>query len=121
MTSVAVGLGGLGAGRQAGRVEAQAHRAALLLHVPLVGHEVDHRGVGEEVELGRVGVLRTDHVAGELDDAALEAQAQAQVGHLPLARVAGGQHLALDAAMAEAARHEHAGHAREVLGVVLRA
>ena len=33
----------LGAGRELGRVEAQAHRAALVLHVALVGHEVDDR------------------------------------------------------------------------------
>ena len=53
---VAVGLGGLRAGRQPRRVEAQAHRAALVLHLALVGHEVDHRRAGEQVELGRVGV-----------------------------------------------------------------
>ena len=40
------------------RVEAEAHRAALVLHVALVGHEVDHRVLGEHVELGRVGVRR---------------------------------------------------------------
>ena len=67
--------------------------------------------VGEEVELGRVGVRCADHVAGELDDAALQAQAQPEVGHPVLARVARGEDLALDAAMAEAAGHEHAGGA----------
>ncbi len=45
--------------------------------------------------------------------AALEAKAQAKVWHAMLAGVAGGEHLALDAAMAEAARHEDAGNAVE--------
>jgi hypothetical protein len=38
----------------------------------------------------------------------LHAEADAQVGHAPLARVFGRQDLALDAAAAKAARHEHA-------------
>ncbi len=55
---LAVDRGRLRAGRQLGRVEAEAHRAALVLHVALVGHEVDDRVLGEHVELGRVGVAR---------------------------------------------------------------
>ena len=50
-----------------------------------------------------------DDLAGELDDRALQAEAQAEVRDAVLARVAGGQDLALDAAMAEAARDEDAG------------
>ena len=53
---LAVDRGGLRAGRQLGRIEAEAHRAALVLHLALVGHEVDDGVLGEHVELGRVGV-----------------------------------------------------------------
>ena len=44
--------------RQPGRILAEPHRAAFLLHVPLVGHEVDDGVLGEQVELGGVGVGR---------------------------------------------------------------
>ena len=117
---LAVDRGGLGPGCELGRVEAQAHRPALVLHVPLVRHEVDDRMLGEHVELGRIGVLRADHVPRELDDRALQAQAQTQVRDAPLTRVVGGQDLAFDAAMAEAARDEHAGDTRQSICDVLR-
>ena len=53
--------------------------------------------------------------ARELDDAALEAEAQAEVRDPVLAGVVGGKDLALDPAVAEAARHEDAGRAVELL------
>ena len=60
------------------------------------------------------------HLAGELDDGALQPQAQAEVRDAPIAGVVGREDLALDAAMAEAARDEDAGHAvergRDVVG-----
>ena len=110
---LAVDGGSLRAGREPGRVEPEAHRPALVLELALVGHEVDHRVLGEHVELGRVGVLRADDLAGELDDRALEAKAQAEIGDVVVAREVGGKDLALDAAMAEAARHEDPGRALE--------
>ena len=116
---LAVDRGGLRAGRQPGRIEAEAHRAALVLHVALVGHEVDDRVLGEHVELGRVGVLRADDLAGELDDRALEPEAQAEVRDPVVAGVVRGEDLALDAAMAEAARDEDAGDAVEPVVEVL--
>ena len=51
-------------------------------------------------------------MAGELDDRALQAQAEAQVRDPVLAGVARGEDLALDPAVAEAARDEDAGRAR---------
>ena len=116
---LAVDRGGLRAGRQLGRVEAEAHRAALVLHVALVGHEVDDRVLGEHVELGRVGVRGADDLARELDDRALQAEAQAEVRDAVVAGVVGGEDLALDAAMAEAARDQDAGGAVEPLVDVL--
>ena len=60
-----------------------------------------------------------DDVARELDDRALETEAQAEVRDLVFARVVGGEDLALDAAMAEAAGHEDAGRALEAFVDVL--
>ena len=117
---LAVDRSRLRAGRQPRRVQPQPHRPALVLHVALVGHEVDHGVLGEHVELGRVGVRRADHVAGELDDRALQPEAQAEVRDAVVARVVGGEDLALDAAMAEAARDQDTGDAIErVVDVLL--
>ena len=60
------------------------------------------------VHLRRVGVLQADDVAGELDHGALQAQADAEEGNLLLAGKADGLDLAADAAIVEAARHQHA-------------
>ena len=49
-------------------------------------------------------------MAGELDDGDLHAQTDAQEGDLLFSGVADGHDLALDAAPAEAARHQHAIH-----------
>jgi hypothetical protein len=97
---------GLGAGLEPRRVQPEAHRAALVLHVPLVGHEVDHRVLGEHVELGRVDVLRADHLPSELDHGALETEAQPEIRNPVVAGEMGSEDLALDAAVAEAARDE---------------
>src|SRR4029079_5437673 len=104
-----VDRGSLRAGCQLGQIEAEAHRAALVLHLALVGHEVDDRVVGEHVELGRVGVASPDDLAGELDDRALETQAEAQIRDAVFASEVGSKDLALDPAMAETARDEDAG------------
>ena len=112
---LAVDRGGLRARRQLGRIEAEAHGATLVLHLALVGHEVDHRVVGEHVELGRVGVAGADDLAGELDDRALQPEAQAEVRDAMVTGVVGGEDLALDAAVAEAARDEDAGDPVEPL------
>ena len=61
-------------------------------------------------ELGGVGSIALEHVAGEFDDHDLHAQAEPQVGHPLLAGVAGGPNLPLDGPFAEAARHHNAVH-----------
>ena len=77
--------------------------------------------LGEHVELGRVRVLRAGDLAGELDDRALEAEAQPEVRDLVVAGVVRREDLALDAAMAEAARDEDAGRSLEpAVEVLLR-
>ena len=103
---LAVDRARLRARQQLGRVQAQAHRAALVLEVALVGHEVDDRVRREHVELGRVDVVRLQDLARELDDRALQAEAQAEVRDPVVAREVRREDLALDAPMAEAAGHE---------------
>ena len=116
---LAVDRRGLRARGEARRIQTQPHRAALVLHVALVGHEVDHRVLGEHVELGRVGIARADDVAGELDDRALQPKAQTEVRDAVIPGVVGSEDLALDPTMAEPAGHEDAGHARQRVGDVL--
>ena len=58
------------------------------------------------VELERVRALEAEHVAGELDDRHLQAEADPEERDLVLARVADREDLALGAAHAEAARDQ---------------
>jgi hypothetical protein len=70
-----------------------------------------------------VTVVETHHVARELDDRHLHAEADAEERCPGLARRPDGLHHALDAAHAEAARHEHAveaGRSSRARGVVKR-
>ena len=76
-------------------------------------HQRDHRVRGVLVELERVGAREPEHVARELDHRHLQAEADAEEGDLLLARVAHRGDLALGAAHAEAAGHQHRVHAGE--------
>ena len=78
-------------------------RAVAVL--PLVDQR-DHRVRRLGLELGAVGVGKAGLVARDLDRGDLHAQADAEVGQLVLAGELGGEDLALDAALAEAAGHE---------------
>ena len=98
----------------------EAHGAAevagavdeLLLLLDRRDHRLDRVGV----ELGRPGLAEAGDVAGVLDDHALQAQAQAEGRDAVGAGVAQRAELALDAAHAEAARHQHGVDVGEVLG-----
>ncbi len=72
--------------------------------------------VARGVELARVGLGPADHVARELDGRDLHAEAQPEVGNAALARVAHRRDLALDAALAETAGHQHAVDVAQQLG-----
>ena len=72
----------------------------------------------ERVELGRVGVIRTESRARELDDHALHAHAEAERRHTALAAEAGRLHFALDAPVSEAARNDDAVEADERFDVI---
>ena len=112
----AVGGARPGARDQVHRLAAQAHGAAHVGDALLLGQQVDHREGRLLVELPGVGAGHAADRARELDHRALHAQADAQVGHAVLATVLDGLDLALDAAHAEAARHDHAVGAAEALG-----
>ena len=93
----AIGGAGPAPRGQGAVVRAQAHRTALGHDAFLGLHEVNHWVLGLGRELGRMGVREPEHVARELDDGDLHAEAEAVIGHLPLAGEPGGNDLALDA------------------------
>ena len=85
---LAVGLVRVRAGAQLDGLGAQAHRAAHVLDVLLLGEQVDDRVQRVRVELGRVRAVHVADVAGELDDGALHAEADAEERRARLAGVA---------------------------------
>src|SRR5581483_6238559 len=86
---------------------------------PLVGNRVllvehAHHGVTAiAVELGAIGVRQADHIAGELDDGTLQAQADAEERDLALASIADSLDLALAATIIEAAGNQDTVHAAQ--------
>src|SRR5262249_60246328 len=85
----------------------------------LLLEQAHHRVPAVAVDLGGVGVLQPDDVPPELDHGALQAQADAEERDGPLAGEADGLDLAGDAAVAEAARHQHAiDAAQDALGAL---
>jgi len=85
---LAVGGGGDRSRHEVTGLGAQAHRAAEVRHVLLLGQQVDDRVDGGRVELGGVRALKAAHVARELDDGALQPQADPEERHALLAGVA---------------------------------
>src|SRR5262249_44652487 len=110
---VAVGLVGQAALDQLARVRPQAHGAAFFGDGVLLVEHAHHRMRTIAVEFGAIGVAQADDVAGELDDRALQAQADAEEGDAAFAGVADGVDLAAGTAVVEAARHQDAVHAAE--------
>src|SRR5207247_9864718 len=97
-------------------LRAQAHGAAevrllvaafdlAVLGLPL-GDERDHRMRRVGIEFGRIRAFEADLVARDLDRGDLHAEADAEVRNLAFAGVLHRGDLALDAALAEAARDE---------------
>src|SRR4030095_1587063 len=103
---LSVDLRGGGALAQQHRVESEPHGAALVLDVALLGQQVDHVVRRRGIELGGIGALEPAHVARVLDHRALHAEADPEIGHALLARVADGLDLPLDAPAPEAAGHQ---------------
>src|SRR5439155_21258210 len=109
----AVRFARLRARAQAANVFAQAHGAALVDDAALLVEERDYGVRGLGVELCRVGIVGIEVGAGELDRHDVQAEAEAQVGNVVESGVTGGLHLALDAALAEAAGHDYAVRLRQ--------
>ncbi len=84
---LSVGRDGLRPGDDLRGRRAQAHRAAHVGDLLLLGQQVDDRVLRGRVELRGVGALHAGDVAGELGHRHLQTQAEAQVGDLVLARV----------------------------------
>src|SRR5699024_260561 len=87
-----VRLGDDAAGQQLGRVQPETHGASQIPVTGdvglLLGHGGYHRVGGVGVELRGVRVADARDGARELDDHALQTQAQAKCGDVPLAGVA---------------------------------
>src|SRR5436190_5764180 len=110
-----VGLRGSRSGDEMARLRPEPHRGPHVRHVLLLREEVDHRVRRRRIELRGVRALQPTHVASELHDGALEAEADAEERHPLFPRVADRLDLALDAPDAEAAGNKHAVDAREDL------
>ena len=89
------------------RISPQAHCTSLVLDVLLREHEVDDGMLCLVIEFCRMGVCHAADVTRKLDDGALHAEAQSEERNRVLTRVLHGANLALDAAVAEAARHKY--------------
>ncbi len=100
-------------------VFAQAHGAALGQVALLVGHQVDDVVGAVGLELAGIGVRVPGHMAGELHDHDLHAQADAEVGDLLFPGIAGGLDHALHAPVAEPAGQDDAVHAGQLLGAAV--
>src|SRR5438128_735477 len=108
------------------RIEAEAHRPALVGDRALLGQEVDEVVGGVGLEFRGVGAVQAADVARVLDHRALHPETDPEVRHAPLACVADRLDLALDPPVAEAAGHQDAvdvgegrvgAHLLDVLGV----
>ena len=115
----AIGLVGPRALGQTAFVAAQTHGAALVGDGLLVFHDVDDRIGRGVIHLERIGAVEVEHVARELDHRHLHAETYSEERDVVLAGMAHGIHLAVDAAMTEAGRHDDAVEAGELVGHVL--
>src|SRR5690242_2817334 len=75
------------AGLDHARIRAQAHRAALLIDVLLLFHDVDNRVGRALVDFARVGALEPQYVARVLDHHHLQAKTDTENRHSILTRV----------------------------------
>ena len=83
------------------RILAQSHRAALVRHVPLGLHEVDHGVRRRWIKLAGMGPFQAEHIARKLDGHALQPETETKARHLVLPSKAGRRDLSLDTALAK--------------------
>src|SRR5580704_11536760 len=94
---------------------AQPHGAAKFLHAPQLAQFVDHPMRSRRIELARIGICQSAHVASELDASRLHPQTDSEVRNLLLPRIANRNQHALDAAFAKAAGHQNPVVIRELI------
>ena len=111
----AVGVGHSGAGSQHCVVGAESHRAALVGHLTLIVHEIDHRMTGGRVELGGIRVGEAHDVSSELDGHRVQSETEPETGQTALAGVPGRLDLALEPAGAESTGNHQAIELRETI------
>src|SRR5438105_2558356 len=104
----AVGLVSLAGLDQRARVRAEPHGAAQVGDGVLLVEQADDGMAAVLIDLGRIGIVETDDVAGKFDHAALQTQANPEIRNLAVAGIAHGLDLAADAAVAETARNQDA-------------
>ena len=90
-------------------IQAQPHGAALIFNIHLVRHQVDDRR-NLRLELAAVGILHAADIAGEFDNGALHAQADAKERNLMFPGIANGRNLAFDAPVSETAGNQNTVH-----------
>src|SRR5687768_1081695 len=91
---------------QPARICAEAHGAAHVGHVLLLLHQIDDRISTLRRELAGVRIRKLQHIARELDDGDLHAEADSEKRQSRLACGTDGFHHPVYAANAEATRHE---------------
>ena len=101
--------------RDLDRLGAEAHRAAEVLDLLLLREQVDHRVRRLGVHLRRVRAVEPDHVARELRDGDVHAEADAEVRDRVLAGDPAGEDLPLPAARAEPAGNQDPVHCLELM------
>ena len=114
-----VHFGGLRSALQAARIRAEAHRASHVGHVTLRIHQRNHRIAALWRELARMTVVEAQHVARELDDRNLHAEADSEERNRQLTRRTNRLDHPFHAAHAEAARDEQSVIGRENLARLL--
>src|SRR5262249_34283672 len=94
--------------RQLASPVTEPHRAAQILDAFQLAQLEDHAMRRAGVELGGIGFIEPADIARVFDHQRLHAEADAEVRHLALPRVADRIEHAIDAALAEPARHQDA-------------
>ena len=122
LTDLRLAVQGAGAAvrRQHAGILAQPHGAALAADAHLIRHQVNNGMGGLGRHFGGVCVGPAQHMAGKFNDGDLHAQTDAEVGQIVFPGVSGGGDHPLDAPVAEAAGHQHAAAAVQLLGHILR-
>src|SRR5690606_28857189 len=104
---LAVNIVRLAAFFQTTGVGTETHGTAFLRHLLLLFHQVDNRVTGVGIKLRGAGAVEFQHIAGELDDGTLHAQAHAKERDLLFPYIPYGLDLALHPPLAKSRCNEN--------------